>query len=214
MQPTAASAEAASYAAIADSSDPSAMQQFLQKYPSGKNAAQVRNRLEEFDWKNVNRTDLTALDAFLRAHPQGQHASEARGLVEAGQGEIAAYLSAETAGSMEALQSFLAQHPNGAHAELARQKLSQLQDKDAVLAVLRHYQEAYNRKDLENIVQLYPSCPEGVKKIYRESFHSPDSPKLKIELEDPEVQALWQSSKARKSALERSIPPRRSRRSL
>lgn len=209
MQPTAASAEASGYAAIADSSDPSALQQFLQKYPSGKNATQVRNRLEEIDWKNVNRTDLTSLDAFLRSHPQGQHASEARGLVDAGQGEIAAYLSAESAGTMEALQAFLTQHPNGAHAEQARQKLSQLHNKDAVLAVLRHYEEAYNRKDLGNIVELYPSCPEGVRKIYRESFHAPDSPKLKLELEDPEVQgivAVVKGKEIRSGALNSSTP--------
>ena len=49
MQPTAASAEASSYAAIANCSNPSTLQQFLQKYPSGKNATQVRNRLEEIE---------------------------------------------------------------------------------------------------------------------------------------------------------------------
>ncbi len=209
MQPTAASAEASAYAAIADSADPSALQQFLQKYPSGKNAAQVRNKLEELDWKNVNRTDLTSLDAFLRAHPQGQHAGEARGLVDAGQAEIAAYLAAENAGTIEALQAFVTQHPNGPHADQARMKLSQLQNKDAVLGVLRRYEEAYNRKDLGDIVELYPSCPEGVRKIYSQNFHSPEPQKLKLELEDPEIQGIVASVKGkevRSGALNSSNP--------
>jgi hypothetical protein len=197
MQPAAATAEAASYAAIADSTDPSALQQFLQKYPSGKNATQVRNRLEDLDWKNVNRTDLTSLDAFLRDHPASQHANEARGLVAEGQAEIAAYLAAETAGTPEALQTFVTQHPNGPHADQARQKLSQLANKDAVLGVLRRYEEAYNRKDLGNIVELYPSCPEGVKKIYRENFHSAEPQRLKLELEDPEIQGIVASVKGK-----------------
>ena len=83
-------------------------------------------------------------------------------LVEELQHGQADYLAAMKAGSGEALQTFLTRHPNSPYAEQIRQKLSQLQDKEAVRNVLRRYEDAYNRKDLEGIVELYPSFPEGV----------------------------------------------------
>jgi hypothetical protein len=195
LDPTAA--EAAGYAAIADSPDPSALQQYLQKYPNGKNAPQVRNRLEDLDWKKVNRTDLTSLDAFLKAYPLGQHASEARRLVDEGQKEIETYMAAEKAATSEALQAFLTRYPDGAHAEQAHQKLAQLQNKEAVLSVLHRYEDAYNKKDLNGIEEVYPNCPEGVKKAYRDSFRSQDPPKLKLDPEEPEIQGTFASVKGK-----------------
>src|ERR1017187_9390769 len=47
-----------------------------------------------------------------------------------------------------------------------------------------------NRKDLDGIVAVWPSCPDGYKKVYRESFRSPEPQKLKLELEEPEIQGV------------------------
>ena len=199
MQPdisTAAAAEAAAYAAITDSADSSALQQFLQKYPNSKNATQVRNRLEEIEWKNVNRTDLTSLDAFLRSYPQGQQANEARALVAELQSGQADFIALK-ADNSESMQAFLKRHPNSPYAEQVHQKLIQLQNKDAVLSVLHRYEDAYNRKDLDGIVELYPNCPEGVKKAYRESFHSQEPPKLKIEPDEPDIQGTFATIKGK-----------------
>jgi AAA domain-containing protein/PEGA domain-containing protein len=196
MQPD---AETADYAAIADSTDPSQLRQYLQKYPTGKNATQARNRLEEIEWRNLSRTDLQSLDAFLQNHPQGQHANEARAWVEEGLKEIEAYIAAEKAGTTEALQAFLTRHPNGAHAEQARQKLSQAQDKQAVLSVLRRYEDSYNHKDLDGISALWPTCPEHFKKAYREAFRSPEPQRLKLELDEPVVQGTFASVKGKET---------------
>src|ERR1700674_568650 len=88
-------AEAAAAAALADSTDSSALQQFLRQYPNSKRTAQVLVRIEDLDWKKVNRTDLASLDAFLQNHPQGQHANEARGLVEELQRDQGDFIAAE-----------------------------------------------------------------------------------------------------------------------
>jgi hypothetical protein len=193
MQPVEATAEAAAYAAVADSTDPSQLRQYLQKYPTSKNATQVRNRIEEVEWKNVNRTDLQSLDAFLQTYPQGQHASEAHRLVEELQSEQADYVAALKTGSSEALQSFLTRHPNSPYAEQVRQKLSQQVDKEAVLSVLHRYEESYNRKDLESIVALWPSCPERLQKAYRDSFRSAEAQKLKLDVGEPEIRGDFAS---------------------
>src|SRR5580658_4871469 len=199
MQPETETADAVSFAAIADSTDPSALQQYLQKYPSSKHTAQVLARLEDLDWKKVNRTDLQSLDAFLQAHPQGQHASEAQRSVAELQNEQSEYMAAMQANNREPLQAFLARHPQSAYAEPARQKLSQFVDKEAVLSVLYRYEDAYNRKDLDGIVAVWPSCPEPYKKTYRDSFRSPESQKLKLELEEPEIQGIMASVKGRET---------------
>jgi hypothetical protein len=187
-------ADAADYAAIADSTDPIALRQYLQKYPTSKNAAQVRNRIEEIDWKNANRTDLQSLDAFLQAHPQGQHANEARLLVEELQRDQTDFIAAEKAGSSEALQAYLKRHPNSPYAEQVRQKLSQQQDKEAVLGVLHRYEQSYNRQDLDGIVNLWPSCPDRIRKMLRESFHSAEKQIIELTVEgDPDIKGNFAS---------------------
>jgi hypothetical protein len=190
--PEAAAAEA--YVAVAASTDTSVLRQYLQKYPNSKNAAQVSNRLEEIDWKNVNRTDLTSLDAFLQTHPRGQHANDARGVVEELQSGQADLIAAEKSGSHDALQAYLVRHPNGPYTEQVRQKLSQQLDKEAVLSVLHRYEESYNRQDLDGIVNLWPSCPDRIRKTLRESFHSTEKQKLKLEVQgDPDIKGNFAS---------------------
>jgi len=186
--------EAAEYAAIADSTDSSGLQQFLRKYPDSKRTVQVLARIEDLDWKKVSRTDLASLDAFLQNHPQGQHANEARQLVEELQSGQADYIAAVKAGSSEALQAFLTRHPNSPYAEQVRQRLSQQQDKAAVLSVVHRYEESYNRQDLNGIVNLWPSCPDRIKKNLQASFHSGEKQKLQLEVQgDPDIKGNFAS---------------------
>ena len=51
----------------------------------------------------------------------------------------------------------------------------------------------YNRRDLDSIVELYPSCPEGVRKAYRDSFRSAEPQKLRLDLDEPVVQGTFAS---------------------
>jgi hypothetical protein len=197
MVPDPGASDAADYLAIADSSDTPALRQYLQRYPGSKHTAQVVARIEDLDWKKVTMTDLQSLDAFLQSHPQGQHAGEARVLVEELQNEQADYMLALKANAGESLQAFLTRHPNSPFAEQIRQKLAQLRDKDAVLATLHRYEDAYNRRDLDGIVALYPNCPEGVRKAYGESFRSQEPPKLKLDPEEPEIQGTFASVKGK-----------------
>jgi hypothetical protein len=194
MLPDTEAAEAAAAAALADSTDSSALQQFLRQYPNSKRTAQVLARIEDLDWKKVNRTDLASLDAFLQNHPQGQHANEARGLVAELQSDQGDFIAAEKGGSSEALQAYLKRHPNSPYAEQVRQKLSQLLDKEAVLGVLHRYEESYNRQDLDGIVNLWPSCPDRIRKTLRESFHSAEKQKLQLTVEgDPDIKGNFAS---------------------
>jgi AAA-like domain/PEGA domain len=189
--------ESAAYADIADSTDQIALRGYLQKYPNGKNAAQVQHRIEEIDWKNVNRTDLASLDAFLQAYPQGQHANEARRIVEQLQNEQSDFIAAMKTGSTEALQAYLKQHPTGSYSDQVHLKLVEQTDKEAVLNVIRRYEESYNRKDLQSIILVWPSCPERMQKAYKDSFHSAEPQKLKLDVEEPEIRGNFASVKGK-----------------
>jgi len=46
-------------------------------------------------------------------------------------------------------------------------------------------------------VELYPSCPEGVRKAYRDSFRSAEPQKLKLDLDEPVVQGTFASVKGK-----------------
>lgn len=192
MLPDVATAEAADYTSVADSTDPAELLQFLRKYPASKHTTQVLARIDDLDWKKVNRTDLASLDAFLQNHPQGQHASEARGLVEELQSEQRDLIAA--GGSIESLQGYLKRHPNSPYAEQVRQKLAQQLDKEAVLSVLHRYEQSYNRQDLDGIVNLWPSCPDRIRKTLRESFRSAEKQQLQLELQgEPDIQGNFAS---------------------
>jgi ketosteroid isomerase-like protein len=115
-------------------------------------------------------------------------------LVEELQSGQADYIAAVKAGTSEALQAFLTRHPNSPYAEQVRQRLSQQQDKAAVLSVIHRYEESYNRQDLNGIVNLWPSCPDRIKKNLQASFHSGEKQKLQLEVQgDPDIKGNFAS---------------------
>jgi hypothetical protein len=50
-----------------------------------------------------------------------------------------------------------------------------------------------------SIVELYPYCPEGVRKAYRDSFRSAEPQKLKLDLDEPVVQGTFASVKGKRN---------------
>src|ERR1700687_1296188 len=115
------------------------------------------------------------------------------------------FIAAKKGGSGEALQSYLNRPPNSPYSEQVRQKLSQLLDREAVLSVIHRYEESYNRQDLNGIVNLWPSCPDRIKKNLQASFHSGEKQKLQLEVQgDPDIKgnfAIVRSQDTRSGSL-------------
>jgi len=191
--------EAIESAAAASSTDPATLRQFLRKYPNSKNWEQLHNRLEEIEWKSVNKSDLTSLDAFLRDYPQGPHASEGKKLVEELQREQSEFFEVMKSGTSGALQAYLNRYPNGSYTPQVRERLALQLDKEAVLDVLRRYEESYNRRDLESVLRIWPACPDHLKKAYSDSFRSPQPQKLKLEVGEPEISGNFASVKGKET---------------
>jgi AAA-like domain/PEGA domain len=205
MLPDAAAAAAAEYPAVAASTDPSLLRQYLRKFPGSKNAPQVRDRLQEMEWTSLDKTNLTSLDAFLRGYPQSPHAAEGERLVAQLQNEEREAVEAINTHKNEALQAYLTRYPHSQYAQPVRDMLTQQLDKEAVLDVLHRYEESYNRQDLDGMVKLWPSCPDRTKKVLRDSFHSTEKQKLKFEVEgDPNITgnfAIVKSQETRSGSL-------------
>jgi len=103
-------------------------------------------------------------------------------------------IAAINTGKAEALQAYLDRYPQSQHAPRVRDALTQQLDKRAVLAVLHRYEDSYNRQDLDGIVNLWPSCPDRIKKTLRESFHSPEKQRLQLEVQgDPDIKGNFAS---------------------
>jgi hypothetical protein len=186
--------ESVDYAKIANSSDPVLLRQFLRQYPNSRNALQVLDHLQEMEWRSLDKTNLTSLDAFLRGYPQSPHANEGKGLVAQLQKEQSEAIAAINTGKTQALRGYLERYPQSQYAPRVRNVLTQQLDKEAVLDVLHRYEESYNRQDLDGIVSLWPTCPDKVRKALRESFHSAEKQKLKLEVQgDPDIQGNFAS---------------------
>jgi len=49
----------------------------------------------------------------------------------------------------------------------------------------------------DSILELYPSCPEGVRKAYRDSFRYADPQKRELDLDEPVVQGTFATVKGK-----------------
>jgi AAA-like domain/PEGA domain len=184
----------AAFIQIANSSDQARLRQFLARYPNSNHTAEVTDRLRDLDWNSLDKTNLTSLDSFLQANPLSRHANEARQLVAQMQKEQADAIAAINTRSTEAMLAYLDRYPHSQYGEQVRNTLAELLDKEAVLEVLRFYQEAYNQQDLVSILKIWPSCPEKTKKFLQETFRLPEKQMLKLEFQgEPDIKGNFAS---------------------
>ncbi len=166
---------------ISSTQDPEAIRAFLNKYPNGRFVTRAAKQSEILEWNRVkDSNDLGLLDTFQKRYPQGQFATEAGAKTKQIQNEQESYLRVRNSDNSPELQEFLLNYPNGAFTESVRQQLTNLQDRRAILEVIRQYQEAYDRKDLDAILRLWPKCPEDKKRNLRNLFSNGQSGTLKL----------------------------------
>jgi formylglycine-generating enzyme required for sulfatase activity/outer membrane protein assembly factor BamD (BamD/ComL family) len=168
--------------ARAAAGDIGAVQDYLDRYPNGGNAAAARQRLaklkaetavfEEQDaWRRVAASpDMAAVQEYLDRYPNGSNVAAARErlrklkLEAAVREEQEAWRKVETGSDMAAVQDFLVRYPAGAHAVAARVRLSKLRAD----AAIREEQEAWARADtttdmsmVQGYLDRYPGGPHA-----------------------------------------------------
>jgi AAA-like domain len=174
-----------------DTNDPAALQAFAGKYPGGRFAAEARREAQRIAWDRVKDSgDPEQLDGFVKSYPDGQLAAEARLKLSKLEKELEDYRRVANSDNAEEMNSFLTSYPNGAKAQEVRRQLAAMEDRKAILTVLRQYQDAYDRKDMEAILRLWPRCPDSKKRYFSALFTGFQPEKLKLEAQgQPEIAA-------------------------
>jgi len=160
--------EAADLDAALRSNDLANLQDFLNHYPGSKSTAQIRAKMEDLEWaKDRDTNDPNELEAFIERFPNGQHLVDARRLADQLEAEDVSWRSALAANTLESLQAFVGKYPHSRHAPDARTAIALLKDQSELLQLLHDYQDAYNRHDLKQFLQLWPDCPSYVQSEFK-----------------------------------------------
>ena len=136
---------------------------FLRRWPSGRNAAaagkrrdEARRREEEALQGAIREGTSGALRKFLEKYPEGAGRPRAEEQLR----EAVAFEAAGIDGKA-GWERYLASYPKGAHAEAARAKLHQLET-DALLVQIQEHERRQNPEQLERLIQAHPaSHPAG-----------------------------------------------------
>jgi len=165
-----------------------AIEAFLQDFPNGRFSAQARTVAEQTEWSSVKDTgNLVALSSFAAKYPQGQHVAEATDLIRSLQAEQEEYVAARDGKNRSGLEAYIAKYPRGQYAQLARADIVRLDDDKQIRDVVRQYEDAYNRRDLQQLTALWPGLPETAQQRTRELFKSAKSLKVAFELSTPQI---------------------------
>lgn len=152
--------ESADLDAVLRSSDLAQLQNFINQYPHSKSINQVRARMEDLEWvKYRDANDPNQLQLFMDRYPNGQHSADARRLADQLAAEDMDWRNAQETGTVDSLQRFVQAHPHSRHLADANGMISALTDKAEIAHLLQAYQDSYNHRDLQQLVQLWPSCP-------------------------------------------------------
>lgn len=73
-------------------------------------------------------------------------------------------------------------YPQGRYAHQARTRLDFLLKKEALPLVLSEFQESHNRKNLRNILLLWPTCPSALQISLRDEFKRDSSGVLRLSM--------------------------------
>jgi hypothetical protein len=158
----------ADWTRASNAGDPHAIAAFLTRYPNSRFEGEARARMEQLDWaKYQDCNDPLLLQEFIDKYPHGQHSVQARDLAIRLQQEDLEWRDAKTP---TALKAFLEKYPRSRHANDAQTAIGIFKDQGDILALLKAYQDAYNRQDLKQLVQLWPRCPADLQAALNAGF--------------------------------------------
>jgi len=176
--------------ALTNSQDLQAFQEFLRQHPHSRFVASARDKAEQLEWQMIKDRDdlqtLDALDAFLKRYPVGQFRDAARIKVQQIQAEQMEWRMAATSKDPVALQQFLDKYPASPYAQEARAALKdgiRRKAEEAILNVLKQYEQAYNNQDIDALSAMWPSWPESKKKATQIKFREAQAVRLTLQVD-------------------------------
>ena len=167
------------------------LQTYLRDYPEGRFAAQARERILQLEWSSLkDRTDagaVMALADFLERCRQGPPCSEARVRMNSLKGEDEEWVKDRDSQDITELQSYLSKYPQGRYTPLARDLLAKRNDEKQIRSLIEQYGEAYNRRDMEGLIALWPTFPPSSQQRTRDLFKAAKSVSLTFAIGDTQI---------------------------
>jgi hypothetical protein len=176
---------------LADSGDASALRAYLRDYPIGRFSAQARDRADLVEWNGLkDRNDADAVRALSDFVDQCRNSAicqQARSRMNSLAAEDEAWVSATRSANAAQYQRYLADYPQGRYAAAARLQMVKLKDETEIHGLIEQYEAAYNRKDLDGMVSLWPSFPPAVQQRTRQTFKVAKSVTMTLTFGEPQI---------------------------
>jgi hypothetical protein len=163
---------------LANSNDLAALQAFVREYPAGRFSSRARDRAEQLEWDTLkSRNDsgiLIALDDFL-GRCRGSVCAEANTRMNILRGEEEEWVSDRGSKKIEDLQRYLTKFPQGRYSQPARAEIAALMNDKQIRDIVGQYEGAYNRKDIDQLISLWPTFPARAQQRTRDLFKAAKS---------------------------------------
>jgi hypothetical protein len=176
---------------LAANGDLAALQAYLHEFPTGKFSAAARDRIAQLEWnvlKDRNDADaVRALSEFVDQCRDSAVCQQARSRMNALAAEDEAWVAATRGANVTQYQRYLDNYPQGRYTQAARAQLGNLKDETDIRGLIEQYEAAYNRKDLDGMVSLWPSFPPAIQQRTRETFKTAKSVNMMLTFGEPQI---------------------------
>jgi len=189
--PAKADTEAQRWKDVSINGDLAAVQSFLGDYPAGRFTSAARDRAQLLEWNVVkDRNDADAvrvLSEFADHCRDSPYCQQARTRVTTLQAEDEAWIGASRSANPGQYQKYLDAYPQGRYAAAARVQMVKLKDEADIQSLIEQYSAAYNRKDVDAMVAVWPTFPAASQQRTRELFKVAKSVTMTLALSTPQI---------------------------
>lgn len=140
--------------------------------------------LESPEWAKVeSSSEMAALQGFINRFPEGKHAGQAESRLEK--------LVSDDQNESE-LESFGKKFSNTRAGDLAGKRAERLrsadQDKRDIQSLMDHYRAAYEQRDRNALIGVYPAMSAAAQKAIQAKFGNAKSVKIDLSMEQPNIE--------------------------
>jgi hypothetical protein len=171
-----ADAEMSRWKSLASSNDVAALRAYVHDYPNGQMVGQARERADLLEWnalKDRNDADVVRVLSEFVDRCRNAVCDQARARMNSLAAEDQVWIAASHSGDASQYQRYLASYPQGRYVDAARVQIAQLDKAEnaQISEALQKYEEAYNQRDMNRILAIWPSLPAAAQKSARALFH-------------------------------------------
>jgi hypothetical protein len=176
---------------LTNGNDLPGLEVFLHDYPTGRFSELARSRIEQLEWNVIkDRKDseaVRALSDFVNSCRNTPYCEEARARMSSLAAEDEAWLAVSHSKDLHAYRQYLSDYPQGRYVQQARDQITNLTNEQQIRELIRQYESAYNRKDLSQMISLWPTFPPIAQQRMQDLFNGAKSVTMTLSVGDPKI---------------------------